>query len=58
MLLIRNQPVPRAGRGQKAGSPPPHTVLPGDTWNFQAWFRDMNPGPTSNFTDGVAVTFR
>jgi hypothetical protein len=36
---------------------PPHTVLAGETWNFQAWFRDKNPGNTSNFTDGVAVTF-
>ena len=34
-----------------------HTVAPGETWNFQAWFRDNNPGPTSNFTDGVSVTF-
>jgi FG-GAP-like repeat len=32
-------------------------VQPGETWNFQAWFRDNNPGNTSNFTDGVTVTF-
>ena len=32
-------------------------VQPGDTWNFQAWHRDANPGPTSNFTDAVSVTF-
>jgi FG-GAP repeat len=37
---------------------PPHGVAPGETWRFQAWFRDVNPGPTSNFTDGVAVSFR
>ena len=36
---------------------PPSTVLRGETWNFQAWFRDHNPAPTSNFTDGLAVTF-
>ena len=36
---------------------PPTAVLPGDTWNFQAWFRDNNPGLTSNFTDGVSITF-
>ena len=36
---------------------PPQSVLVGQTWNFQAWFRDLNPGPTSNFTDGVSVTF-
>lgn len=34
---------------------PPVAVAPGDTWNFQAWFRDL--GPTSNFSDGVAVSF-
>ena len=36
---------------------PPHTVMAGETWNFQAWFRDVNPGPTSNLTNGVSVTF-
>lgn len=30
--------------------------LPGETWSFQAWHRDANPGPTSNFSDGVSVT--
>ncbi len=29
----------------------------GDTWNFQCWYRDNNPVPTSNFTDAVSVTF-
>ncbi|MCP3918581.1 MAG: hypothetical protein GY711_23790 [bacterium] len=33
------------------------TFLPGDSWNFQCWFRDVNPGLTSNTTDGVQVTF-
>ena len=33
-------------------------VQPGDTLNFQAWFRDSFVGvPTSNFTDAVSVTF-
>ncbi len=32
-------------------------VQPGDTWNFQAWYRDANPQVTSNFTDAVEVTF-
>ena len=31
---------------------------PGDTWNFQAWYRDANPTVTSNFTDAVSVTFQ
>ena len=30
----------------------------GETWNFQAWFRDANPTNTSNFTDAVALTFQ
>jgi hypothetical protein len=29
----------------------------GETWNFQAWHRDANPTPTSNFTDAVSVLF-
>jgi len=32
-------------------------VAPGDTLNFQAWFRDANPHATSNYTNGVSVTF-
>lgn len=34
------------------------SVQPGETWSFQYWHRDTNPGPTSNFTDGVAVTLQ
>lgn len=33
------------------------TVLAGQTWNFQAWYRDVNPTPTSNFTGGLSVRF-
>jgi len=36
----------------------PVAVLAGETWNFTCWFRDKNPGPTSNFTDAVSVLFR
>ncbi len=36
---------------------PPVAVQPGETWNFSAWYRDINPTPTSNFTDAVAVMF-
>jgi hypothetical protein len=32
-------------------------IQSGETWNFQAWFRDNNPGQTSNFTDGLVITF-
>ena len=31
---------------------------PGATWNFQLWFRDLNPGVTSNTSNGVTVMFR
>ena len=34
---------------------PPVAVQPGETWNFQAWYRDI--GNTNNFTDGVSITF-
>ncbi|MCP3919009.1 MAG: PKD domain-containing protein, partial [bacterium] len=38
-------------------SVPPFVIAlqAGDTWNFQAWFRD---GQTSNFTDGTEVVFQ
>jgi hypothetical protein len=44
---LANLPTP-------AGS---HAVVAGENWNFQVWFRDQNPTPTSNFTDGLSVTF-
>ncbi|MCP3916737.1 MAG: hypothetical protein GY711_14370 [bacterium] len=34
---------------------PPVAVLPGQTWNFQCWFRDLG---SNNFSDAVAVTFQ
>ncbi|MEM1450829.1 MAG: hypothetical protein AAF957_21550 [Planctomycetota bacterium] len=34
------------------------SVAVGQTWNFQGWFRDSVGGTaTSNFTDGLSVTF-
>ena len=36
------------------------TFLPavaGQTWNFQAWHRDVFAGAASNFTNGVSVTW-
>jgi hypothetical protein len=36
----------------------PTPAMVGDTWNFQAWYRDAVGGvPTSNFTHGLSVTF-
>ncbi|MDA1266467.1 MAG: hypothetical protein O2816_15410 [Planctomycetota bacterium] len=37
---------------------PPAQVMPGETWSFQCWFRDVNPTPTSNFTDGLEILFQ
>jgi hypothetical protein len=31
-------------------------IAPGETWNFSTWFRDV--GSTSNFTDGISITFQ
>jgi len=42
--------LPRPGGGT-------HSVLAGETWNFQCWFRDNQGGPTSNFTDGIEIVF-
>lgn len=36
---------------------PPAAALAGETWNFQMWHRDLNPTPTSNFTDAVSIVF-
>lgn len=33
------------------------TVMPGDTWSFQAWFRDGAAGNASNLTDAVMLSF-
>lgn len=30
----------------------------GETWNFQCWYRDSNPAPTSNYTNAIAVSIR
>lgn len=36
---------------------PPAAILAGETWHFQAWFRDHDPQPTSNFTHGLRILF-
>ncbi|MEZ6015481.1 MAG: choice-of-anchor B family protein [Planctomycetota bacterium] len=30
----------------------------GESWSFQCWYRDANPGPTSNFSSGFVVRFQ
>ncbi len=37
---------------------PPVAIQAGETWSFQTWFRDENPGVTSNFALPVAVQFQ
>jgi len=46
------------GLGLLPGPLGPRAALVGETWYFQAWYRDANPGLTSNFTSGLAVTVR
>ena len=36
---------------------PTVAVAPGETWFFQAWYRDAYPLPASNFTDALQVQF-
>ncbi|MEZ5973829.1 MAG: hypothetical protein R3E96_02985 [Planctomycetota bacterium] len=36
----------------------PAPVLAGQTWYFQAWYRDFNPSNTSNFTDALEIPFQ
>ncbi|MEZ6018149.1 MAG: hypothetical protein R3F49_23795 [Planctomycetota bacterium] len=33
-------------------------VMSGATWNWQYWYRDMNPTATSNFSTAVSITFQ
>ncbi|MCP3918877.1 MAG: hypothetical protein GY711_25300 [bacterium] len=37
---------------------PPVAVQPGETWNFQGWYRDQNPTSTSNFTEALRIAFQ
>ena len=34
---------------------PPTAINPGETWNFQTWYRDA--GGTNNFTDALSILF-
>ncbi len=38
-------------------SPPGGSIVDGQTWHFQLWYRDVNPTPTTNFSNGVSITF-
>jgi len=57
--VLSSRNVGAFGQRVDLSSIPGHgPVLPGETWYFQAWFRDKNPGSTSNFTDAVGIAFR
>jgi CotH kinase protein/Lamin Tail Domain len=51
------------GQGQVSFSPdlnnlPQGTVLQaGERWNFQLWYRDLNPANTSNTSNGLTIDF-
>ena len=36
----------------------PVAIQAGESWYFQAWYRDANPTSTNNFTDGVCILFQ
>ncbi len=38
-------------------SPPGGNITAGSTWHFQLWYRDVNPGTTTNFSNGVSLDF-
>lgn len=37
--------------------PQGQTFVAGDRWNFQYWYRDMNPGTTSNVSGAIGAFF-
>ena len=40
------------------GALPNDTLIqPGERWNFQLWYRDVNPGQTSNTSNAVGIDF-
>jgi hypothetical protein len=64
MIRFSGNVLNMGNNGTAAFSPdltnlPQNTVfLPGDTWNFQLWYRDHVLNPTSNTTDGISITFQ
>lgn len=38
-------------------TPPGGSIQAGSTWHFQLWYRDLNPGPAVNFSNGVSLGF-
>jgi Right handed beta helix region len=40
-----------------ANLPSGMSILPGTTWSFQFWYRDLNPDQTSNLSGGLSIGF-
>ncbi|MEM8710545.1 MAG: right-handed parallel beta-helix repeat-containing protein [Planctomycetota bacterium] len=47
-----------AYRPQLGSVAPGFSIGAGETWFFQYWFRDANPGPTSNTSSAVRIDFQ
>lgn len=65
--IARVLPVRQASAGLSFASTLDLTALPftptvavavGETWYFQAWYRDVDPAPTSNMTSAIGIQFR
>ncbi|MCP3918770.1 MAG: hypothetical protein GY711_24755 [bacterium] len=54
-LCIDLTAIPIAGVGPDG--PFTYAIQPGDTWNFQSWYRDSGCPVNNNFTDAVTVLF-
>lgn len=42
---------------RRTDAPASLPFVPGQSWNFQLWFRDQNPGPTSNTSAALELTW-
>ncbi len=38
-------------------NPPGGSITVGSTWHFQLWYRDTNPSPVTNFSNGITIVF-
>lgn len=58
-FLQNSGPMGQVVLGVPYAQMPSDSLQPGDTWYFQAWFRDVTTGgmATSNTTSGLEVTF-
>ncbi|MCP3917000.1 MAG: hypothetical protein GY711_15735, partial [bacterium] len=54
-LTIDVDAVPIAGDNTGTPGPFERALLPGETWNFQCWFRDSE---ANNFTDAISILFQ